>query len=66
MCESTVYMERDGQREKVMEDVIRLEPTQAGVVLSKLFEPPQTVQGVIREIDFLKHAVTLVPIDEGR
>ncbi|MBC8248621.1 MAG: CooT family nickel-binding protein [Anaerolineales bacterium] len=66
MCESTVYMERDGQREKVMEDVIRLEPTKAGVVLSKLFEPPQTVQGVIREIDFLKHAVTLVPIDEGR
>jgi len=49
-----------------MEDVIRLEPTKAGVVLSKLFEPPQTVQGVIREIDFLKHAVTLVPIDEGR
>ncbi|MDH4136325.1 MAG: hypothetical protein OEW09_06355 [Anaerolineae bacterium] len=28
-------------------------------MLTKLFEPPQTVQSVIREIDFLKHSVTL-------
>ena len=59
MCEARVYMERDGQREKVMEDVVRIESTEAGIVLTKLFEPPQTVQGVIREIDFLKHSVTL-------
>ncbi len=59
MCEATVYVERDGQREKVMEDVVRIESTEAGIVLTKLLEPPQTVQGVIREIDFLKHAVTL-------
>ncbi len=60
MCEARVYMERDGQREKVMEDVVRIESTEAGIVLTRLFEPPQTVQGVIREIDFLKHSVTLV------
>ena len=53
MCEATVYMEQDGQREKMMEDVMRIESTEAGIVLAKLFEPPQTVQGVIREIDFL-------------
>jgi len=52
-------MERDGQREKVMEDVVRIESTEAGIMLARLFEPPQTVQGVIREIDFLKHSVTL-------
>jgi len=59
MCEATVYMDRDGQREKVMEDVVRIESTEAGIVLTKLFEPPQTVQGGIREIDFPKHSVTL-------
>jgi predicted RNA-binding protein len=59
MCEVRVYMELDDQREKVMEDVMRIESTEAGIVLTKLFEPPQTVQGVIREIDFLKHSVTL-------
>jgi predicted RNA-binding protein len=53
-------MERDGQREKVMEDVVRIESTESGIVLTKLLEPPQTVQGIIREIDFLKHSVTLV------
>lgn len=59
MCESTVYMQRDGQREKVMEDVVRIELTESGIVLTKLFEPPQTFQGVIREINFLEHSVTL-------
>ena len=59
MYEARVYMERDGQRDKVMEDVVRIESTEAGIVSTKLFEPPQTVQGVIREIDFLKHSVTL-------
>jgi len=59
MCESTVYMERDGQRNKVMDDVVRIEATEAGIVLTKLLEPPQTVRGVIREINFLEHSVTL-------
>lgn len=60
MCEATVYLERDGQREKVLEDVVRIEPGEAGVVLTKLFEPPKTLQADIREIDLLKHVVTLV------
>ncbi len=59
MCEATVYLERDGQREKVLEDVVRVESTDAGIVLTKFFQPPQTIQAVIREIDFLKHSVTL-------
>lgn len=59
MCEATVYLERNGQREKVLEDVVRIESTATGIVLTKLLEPPQTSQAVIREIDFLKHSVTL-------
>jgi predicted RNA-binding protein len=59
MCEATVYLEKAGQRQKVLEDIIRVELTRDGVVLSKLLEPLQTIQSVIQEIDFLKHAVTL-------
>ncbi len=65
MCEATVYLERDGRREKVMQDVARIEVTEAGIALSKLFEPPQIIQGVIREADFLKHAVTLAAAGAG-
>jgi predicted RNA-binding protein len=67
MCEATVYLERDGQREKVLQDVVRITPTGTGLVLIRLLEPPKTVRGVIREIDFLKHSVTLAteaPTDE--
>jgi hypothetical protein len=43
MCETIVYLESDGQREKLVEDVLRLEPVPGGVWLHKLFEPPRTV-----------------------
>jgi len=65
MCEATVYLERDGQREKVLEDVVRIESTATGIVLTKFLEPPQTIQAVIREVDFLKHLVTLWVESDG-
>ncbi len=60
MCEATVYLDQAGQRQKVLENVARVELTGDGVVLRKLFEPPVTIRAMIREIDFLKHSVTLV------
>lgn len=65
MCETTVYLERNGQREKVLDQVARLAVTEGGVTLTKLFEVPQTFQVTVREIDFLKHAVTLAPAEIG-
>jgi len=35
------------------------------VWLSRFFEPPVAVQAVFREADFLKHTVTLLPLDKG-
>lgn len=63
MCEATVYLERDGQREKVLKDVVRIASIGTGLVLTRLLEPPKTVRGVIREIDFLNHSVTLAMKD---
>ena len=59
MCEATVYMERGGQCEKVMEDVVYIESAGAEIMLGRLFEAARTIEGVIREVDFLKHRVVL-------
>jgi predicted RNA-binding protein len=60
MREATVYLDQAGQRRKVLENVARVELTGDGVVLRKLFEPPVTIRAMIREVDFLKHSITLV------
>lgn len=65
MCEATVYIEQEGRREKVLEDVVRIESSDTGMILTKLFAPSQTIQAVIREVDFLKHIVILGPRNEG-
>jgi nitroreductase/predicted RNA-binding protein len=60
MCETTIYLERDGQREKLLDDVSKIVVTADGVEVTRLFEASQTIPAVIRELDFLKHTATLV------
>lgn len=55
MCQATVYL--DGER--VVEDVVWLEPTKDGVLLRFLFEEPHEVRGRLEGIDLLKHRVLL-------
>lgn len=59
MCQTTVYLEQDGERRLFMEDVMRLAVTPGGVTLSKLFEPPIKVPATVQELDFNKHTATL-------
>jgi len=55
MCQATVYL--DG--EKVMDDVIWVEPTSDGVLLRSLFRESAEVRGRLEGIDLLKHRVLL-------
>lgn len=64
MCQATVYLAQDGQEEELMRDVILLEPVEDGLRLQAFFEEPVTVQARVERIDFLKHTVTLVPMQE--
>jgi nitroreductase/predicted RNA-binding protein len=59
MCETTVYLDQDGHLEKLVEDVMRVDVDEKGVTLYKLFEPPHFVAGTIRQLDALKHTLTL-------
>jgi len=55
MCQATVYLDD----ERVMQDVIWLEPTEGGFKMRTFFGEPMTVKGKLKGIDLLKHRVLL-------
>lgn len=65
MCQATVYLVQDGQETEIMRDVILLEPAGDGLRLQSFFEEPVTLQAGVSRIDFLKHTVTLKPLEKG-
>jgi len=58
MCRITAYLDD----EKIMENVMFVEPTPNGVVLSTMFEQPREVSAMIRKIDLLKNVLYLEKI----
>ncbi len=65
MCQISVVVERQGEREKVMENVTGLSITDTGVRLSTFFEEPLTLENVtLSNIDFLEGTVVLTPVDQ--
>ena len=66
MCQATVYILEDGKQQEVMRDVTRLVMVEGGVRLEQFFEQPRTLPGRITEIDFLKHRVYLMPLEESK
>ncbi|MFN2292593.1 MAG: CooT family nickel-binding protein [Anaerolineae bacterium] len=65
MCQATVILVQDGEERVIMRDVILLTPQEDGLRLQALFEEPVTVKAEVSSIDFLKHTVTLAPLEDG-
>lgn len=65
MCQATVYLVQNEQEKEIMRDVVLLEPVEGGLRLQAFFEEPVMVQARVSRIDFLKHTVTLVPVEGG-
>lgn len=60
MCLSTVYVQVKGQRQKVMQDVAKMEFCNKGYLLIGLLGDQKTVDGQITKIDFIDdHSVIL-------
>jgi len=59
MCETTVYISDDGEEQKVMEDVVLVQPEDDAYLLLSLLGEQKLVQGRIAKIDFLKHTLHL-------
>lgn len=66
MCLSTVYIETKGQRQKVMQDVAKMELSNEGYLLSGLLGDQKWVDGRIKKIDFIDdHSVILEKESKG-
>lgn len=63
MCEAKVYLEAEGERELVMDDVVTIKPVPQGLSLVDLFGEEKSINASIKEIKLLEHVVLLEPIE---
>lgn len=59
MCETQVFITKEGKEELLMENVINVTPLESGYKLTGLFGDEQTVTGQIKEIQLLEHKIIL-------
>ena len=59
MCLATVFIEDDGQRERVMQDVAWIKPTAGGLQLTTLLGKSRLFQAQIESIDLMKSTIVL-------
>jgi predicted RNA-binding protein len=59
MCLATVYVEDDGQREKVMQDVAWIKPESGGLELITFLGESRRFQARIKSIDLIKGSIVL-------
>jgi predicted RNA-binding protein len=59
MCESRVFMEKEGSRHLLMEDVVYVEVTGEDITLRGILGDIQNAKGRIKEIDLMKHTVLI-------
>jgi predicted RNA-binding protein len=57
VCEASVYLVKDGEEEKIMQDVTLIRPEGGTVFMATLLGEQKIVPGRISRIDFLKHNV---------
>jgi predicted RNA-binding protein len=64
MCEARVYLSGDSEEQKVMDDVVLVQPEGDAYLLVNLLGEQKLVQGRIDKIDFLHHTLYLSPVPE--
>jgi len=59
VCEAKVYIGDEGAEQKVMDDVVLVQPEGDAYLLVNLLGEQKLVRGTIEKLDFLKHTVHL-------
>ncbi len=59
MCESKVFLKKDGKEELVMEDVVRIEVNGERVKMFDIFGEMKEVRGKIVLMDMSSHVVVI-------
>ncbi len=62
MCETNVYIEKDGKEEMYLENVDILKPQQGKLYMKNLFGEQKFFEGTIKEISLNKHRIILKKI----
>lgn len=61
MCETNVFIEKDGEQEVLMKDVISITPAGDTLVLVDLFGEQKQIKAEFKELKLLEHMVVLTP-----
>ena len=59
MCQSSAYLDRDGEEELILEDVGLIRPEGDKILLISIFGEEQVVDAKIELIDLLHHKIVL-------
>ena len=59
MCLSKAYLDKNGERQLIMEDVSSVRMEEDRILLSTLFGEQEKVKAEIKEIDFMTHSILL-------
>ncbi len=59
MCQSSVFLKKNGNEELILKDAILVEPVEGGVKIQAFLESPRVIPAKIAKIDLLKHKIIL-------
>lgn len=59
MCESAAFVWKDDKLEKIMENVVNIDPYEGKVYLTDLLGEEKIVDGVIKEIRLIDHKIII-------
>ena len=59
MCEAKVFIDKDGEQEMLMENVVTIRPEPDRLVLVDLFGETLEVDALIKEVKLVEHKVIL-------
>lgn len=59
MCESTAFLKKNGDEEKLLEDVVMLKPEGGKIVLTSVLGETREVEGTVDHIDLMNHRIVL-------
>ncbi len=59
MCEAVVFLDRGGELEKLMEDVVELKPEEGKLLLVDVFGEQKLVSARISRVELMDHRIIL-------
>ncbi|MBU4301549.1 MAG: CooT family nickel-binding protein [Actinobacteria bacterium] len=59
MCEAIVFVVKDGEKRKIMEDVVTVHPEGEKVLLTDLFGEQKLITAKVERVDLLEHEIIL-------